>query len=190
MATVRAGNRSALLVVDVQVGVMASAWEASRVVANVALAVDRARAQGAPVVWVQHADDEQLQAGGAAWQWVPALRPRPDEVQIHKRHNSAFEDTPLEAELARLGVTQLVLAGAASNFCIRATAYAALERGYDLLLVQDAHSTEDIELSDGSRIEAAAVVRDLNGTLPWLSYPGRRNRVAPAAEIDFGAPAG
>ncbi len=187
MATIRPGQRSALLVVDVQVGVMARAWDARRVVDNVALAVNHARAQQVPVIWVQHADAEHLPAGSAAWQWVPELQPQAGELHIDKQHNSAFEDTPLDAELARLGITQLVLAGAATNFCIRATAYAALERGYDLLLVQDAHSTEDLALDDGSRIDAATVVRDLNTTLRWLSYPGRRNRVAPVAGLSFDA---
>lgn len=50
MATVREGDRGALLVVDAQVGVLDSAWEADRVVGNIALAVDRARAAGVPVV--------------------------------------------------------------------------------------------------------------------------------------------
>ena len=62
-----------LLVVDVQVGVMASAWDADRIVGNVAHAVERARARHVPVLWVQHADDDELPHGSPAWQWVPAL---------------------------------------------------------------------------------------------------------------------
>ena len=59
MATVRQGNAPVLLVVDVQVGVMRTAWEAPRVIRNVSRAVERARAEGVPVLWVQHADDER-----------------------------------------------------------------------------------------------------------------------------------
>ena len=59
MATVREGKQGVLLVVDVQVGVMAEAWDADRVVANVALAVERARAADVPVLWVQHAGDDR-----------------------------------------------------------------------------------------------------------------------------------
>ncbi len=125
MATVREGHKAALLVVDVQVGVMKEAWEAERVVGAVAHTVQAARAEGVPVVWVQHADDDDLPAGSAAWQWVPALQPAATEALIHKHFNSAFENTTLEATLAGLGVSHLVLAGASSNWCIRATAYAA-----------------------------------------------------------------
>ena len=139
MATVREGKQTALVVVDVQVGVVADAWEAPRVIQNVARAVERARAQ--------------------------------------------------EAELAQRQVAHIVLAGAATNWCIRATAYAALERGYDLTLVKDAHTTETMVMDDGMRVEAAQVVQDLNLAMTWLSYPGRRNATAAAASVDFSSAA-
>jgi nicotinamidase-related amidase len=189
MATIRPGQRSVLLVVDVQVGVMDEAWDAPRVIDRVAHAVGRARAQGAPVIWVQHAD-EQLVHGSPAWQWVPELVPAAGDLRVHKAHNSSFEQTSLDDELARLQATHLVLAGAASNWCIRATAYGALDRGYDLTLVEDAHTTGTLVLDDGSRVEAETVVRDLNVTMRWLSYPGRRNRVAKAEALDFADAAG
>ena len=50
MATIRNGNQSVLLVVDVQVAVMKDGWEARRVIANVAQAVERARARRAGAV--------------------------------------------------------------------------------------------------------------------------------------------
>jgi nicotinamidase-related amidase len=187
MATVREGNKPVLLVVDVQVGVVKEAWEASRVVRNVASTVERARSQGVPVIWVQHADDD-LPHGSADWQWVPELVPAEGELRIHKGFNSSFEQTALDLELAKLGATHITLAGAASNWCIRATAYGALERGYDLTLVKDAHTTKTMELDDGTKIEAANIVRELNIAMTWLSYPGRKNTTAPAAEIDFAGP--
>ena len=189
MATVRGGNKGALVVVDVQKGVMAGTWEAKRVVANVAHTVDRARADGVPVVWVQHSDDE-LPRGSDEWKWVPELVPAEGEPLIHKSFNSAFEQTELESELATLGATHLVLAGAASNWCIRATAYGALERGYDLTLVRDAHTTESMELDDGTKVEASSIIDDLNICITWVSYPGRTNGTARAEMVDFATPGG
>jgi nicotinamidase-related amidase len=188
MASIRAGQRTVLLVVDVQAGVVDGAWQAERVVGKVARAVERARAAGVPVIWVQH-QSEELPHGSAAWQWAEGLAPAAGELRIDKRHNSSFEGTALEADLARLGATHLVLAGAATNWCIRATAYAALERGYDLTLLEDAHTTASMELEGGRIIEAAAVVEDLNLAMRWLDYPGRRNAVASAESVDFGSPA-
>ena len=187
MSTVREGNKGVLMVVDVQVGVLREAWEAPRVIANVAHAVERARAQGVPVLWVQHAD-HNLAHGSADWQWVPELVPAPGEPLFHKQFNSSFEQTALEAELARLGATHIVLAGASSNWCIRATAYGALERGYDLTLVNDAHTTDTMKLDDGTSVQADGVVRELNIAMTWLRYPGRKNATATAEAVDFAGP--
>ena len=98
MATVREGRKGALVVVDVQVGVMESAWEADRVVGNIAHAVDRARVAGLPVIWVQHQDDE-LVPGTTPWQWVPELSPADGELLVAKEYNSSFERTSLDDEL-------------------------------------------------------------------------------------------
>ena len=112
---------------------------------------------------------------------------RPDETAVRKHFNSAFEETTLEPTLERLGVSHVVLAGAATNWCIRATAYAALERGYDVTLLEDAHTTRATELRGGRRIEAEGMVDDLNIAMQWLAYPGRRNATARAADMLFGS---
>ena len=189
MATIRPGNQPALVVVDVQVGVVAHAWDAERIVGNVARTVERARAAGVPVVWVQHADEE-LVAGSPEWQWAPELSPAAGEPLIHKHFNSSFEQTALEDQLAGLGATHIVLAGAATNWCIRATAYGALDRGYDVTLVKDAHTTGPLEFADGRRIEATDIIDELNVAMTWLSYPGRKNSAAPAEAVDFASPGG
>ena len=187
MALIRTGNSPALLIVDVQVGVMRGAWEAPRVIHNIAVAVDKARKAGVPVIWVQHADDE-LVHGSPDWQLPPELAPAVDETRIDKHYNSAFEETNLEETLAALGVARIVLAGAATNWCIRATAYGALERGYDLTLISDAHTTGTIDLENGATIDAADIIRELNIGMTWVSYPGRANGTASAAEVDFAVP--
>lgn len=186
MATVRSGHQPVLLIVDVQVGVMAQAWQAEQVIAKVQAVAERARSAAVPVVWVQH-EDAELPRDSAVWQWVPGLGPHGGEPLIHKAHNSAFEQTPLEQTLAQLGATHLFLAGASTNWCIRATAYAALERGYDLTLVQNAHTTQSIPLEGGQEIAAADIVRELNVVMQWLSYPGRRNCAVKAEALDFSA---
>ncbi len=189
MAVVREGNKGVLLVVDVQVGVMNDCWDAARITNNVSLVVECARGQGVPVIWVRHAD-ENLACGSPAWQWVPELSPAQGEAVIDKRFNSAFEQTALEGDLARIGATHIVLAGAATNWCIRATAYGALERGYDLTLVKDAHTTGTIALEDGTRIDAANIVEELNIAMTWVTYPGRTIGTATSNKVEFAIPDG
>jgi nicotinamidase-related amidase len=186
MAIIREGKKAVLLIVDVQVGVMRTAWDAPRIIKNIVSAVEKARSQEIPVIWVQHSDNE-LVYGSPDWQLVPELSPTEGQIRIYKQFNSSFEQTSLEETLARLGATHIVLAGAATNWCIRATAYGALDRGYDLTLINDAHTTGTIELEDGTKIEAANIILELNIAMKWLSYPGRTNGTASAEEIHFAA---
>lgn len=184
MATVRTGNRCILLVVDFQVDVVKDAWDVPRIAGNIAHAVARARARRVPVLWVQH-EAEDMPRDSAGWQLVPELVPGAGEPRLFKKHSSSFEQTPLEQELAVRGATHIVLAGAQTNWCIRAAAYAALERGYDLTLVEDAHTTADIDRGDGTAVAAAGIVEDLNLAMKWLDYPGRKSQAVAAGELVF-----
>lgn len=140
--------------------------------------------QGIPVIWVQHSDDE-MEAGSPDWPIVPELVPAAGEARIYKHFNSSFENTASEETLAQLGATHISLASAATNWCIRATSYAALDRGYDLTLIKDAHTTGSIEFEDGDTIEAEDIILELNVAMRWLTYPCHTNRTVSSSEIDF-----
>ena len=142
MTTLAGRPRSALVVIDVQHGVVDAAYGRDPVVATIARLVDRARAEQVAVVWVQHHDDE-LVPGTRAWQIVDELAPADAEPVVEKRYGDAFEDTDLEAVLAERRVGRLVVAGAQTDACIRSTLHGAFTRGYDAVLVTDAHTTED-----------------------------------------------
>lgn len=142
MTTLDNRPNAALLVVDVQQGVVDGHHRRDQVVANIADLVGRAREQGVPVVWVQHSDDN-IDRGSDAWQIVPELKPDKSEPLVHKNYGDSFEATDLESVLAGLGVGRLVVAGAQTDACIRSTLHGAFVRGYDTLLVSDAHTTED-----------------------------------------------
>ncbi|MCW3844292.1 isochorismatase family protein [Micromonospora yasonensis] len=77
MTTLVDRPHTALLVIDVQNGVVNHAYDRDRVVANVATLVDRARAAGVAVVWVQDHSGE-LVRGSEPWQYVPELVRRDD----------------------------------------------------------------------------------------------------------------
>src|SRR6201991_1034975 len=133
----------ALLVVDVQVGVVARSHAAEAVVANIARVVEKARDAGVPVIWVRHAN-ASLKPGSDAWQIVPELVPAAGEPIVEKTYPDAFEETALEETLARLKVGRLIVVGLQTDECIRSTLHGALVRGYDTTLVGDAHTTEDL----------------------------------------------
>jgi len=142
MTTLKDRERTALLVIDVQNGVVGGAHDRDRVIANINSLVAKARSEDVPVIWVQHSDD-QLVKGSDEWQYVAEIDRHESEPVVHKSYGDSFEDTTLESVLAGLGVGRLVVAGAQTDACIRATLHGAFVRGYDTTLVSDAHTTED-----------------------------------------------
>ena len=93
MTTLSERPNTALLVVDVQNGVVGGAHDRDTVVANVGTLVGKAREADVPVVWVQHNDDENLLRGSDQWRIVPELEPDDAEPLVEKRYGDAFEDT-------------------------------------------------------------------------------------------------
>jgi nicotinamidase-related amidase len=183
MTTLPDRPNSALLVIDVQNNVVAGAHERDAVVANVASLVDRARAQQVPVIWVQHADD-QLQEGTEGWEYVPELEQAEGEPVVHKHYGDSFEDTILESELAERGVGRVVVTGAQTDACIRATLHGAFVRGYDTVLVSDAHTTED--LSEYGLPSPDKVIAHTNMYWSEQAGPGRKASVVDAEQVDLG----
>ena len=134
---------TALLVIDVQKGVVEPSPNREELIANINTLLDRARAQGVPVVWVQHSG-RGLEQGSPAWEYVDELARLDSEPLVHKEYGDSFADTDLEEQLEKLGVGRLVVTGAQTDMCIRSTLHGALTRGYDATLVSDAHGTEDM----------------------------------------------
>jgi nicotinamidase-related amidase len=173
---------TALLVVDVQNGNTTGSVNRDTVVANVAGLVEKARQEDVPVVWVQHADDNLLH-GSDEWRIGPELSPDESEPLVEKSYGDSFESTTLETVLSDLGVGRLVVVGAQTDACIRATLHGALVRGYDATLVSDAHTTED--LSAWGAPPPEQVIAHTN--LYWNdeTAPGRTAGTVETKDVDF-----
>jgi nicotinamidase-related amidase len=178
---------TALMVIDMQCGVVADAYEVDAVVANIKTLVDRARSVSVPVVWVQHTSDE-LPQGSEAWQYVDELQRRDDEPLVHKCYGDSFEETDLESILAQNGVGKLVVTGAQTDACIRSTLHGALARGYDAVLVEDAHTTEDLR-QWGAPIGPKESIEHTNMYWSFSNAPGRQGSTMPTGDVEFAAPA-
>ena len=185
MTTLENRPHTALLVIDVQNGVLATAHERDAVVANVGSLVERARQEQVPVVWVQHWDDG-LARESHEWQIVPELAPQDAEPLVEKHYGDAFEDTDLEPVLSGLGVGRLVVAGAQTDACIRSTLHGALVRGYDATLVSDAHTTED--QSEWGAPPPAQVIAHTNLYWTYQTAPGRTAGTVSTEDVEFTTP--
>jgi nicotinamidase-related amidase len=177
-------SKTALLVVDVQNGVFKRACERDKVVANIGTLVEKARREHIPVVWVQHADD-QLVRESEEWQIAGELSPAPLEPLVEKNYGDSFEDTNLENVLLRLAVGKLVVVGAQTDACIRATLHGAFVRGYDVTLVTDAHSTED--QTRWGVPPPDQVIAHTNLYWRYQTAPGRTAMTIPTKDVAFGA---
>lgn len=182
MTTLHDRPNAALLIIDVQNGVVADAHDRDRVIANINTLVDKARAEQVPVVWVQHSDDE-LKRDSENWQYVPELVRRDTEPVVHKHYGDSFEATELEALLAERGVGRLVVTGAQTDACIRSTIHGAFTRGYDVTLVADAHTTEDLTAYGAPPPDQ--VIAHTNLYWQEQEAPGRTGGTADAAEVAF-----
>jgi nicotinamidase-related amidase len=184
MSTLENRPNTALVVVDLQNGVVEGTHERDAVVANVGRLVEQARAARVPVVWVQHDDAENLPRGSDGWGIVAEMDPAEAEPRVEKRYPDAFEDSSLEAVLSDLGVGRVVVAGAQTDECIRGTLHGAVARGYDATLVSDAHTTED--LTPWGAPPPDAVIAHTN--LYWSNHqaPGRTAGTVETKDVDFG----
>ena len=75
-----------------------------------------------------------------------------------------------------------MISGAQTNACVRATTYRAAGEGYDVTLVQDAHTTEDLEWGEYD-LKAKSMIDDLNLTLQFVDWPDQKVTSAPTSDI-------
>jgi len=174
---------TALVIIDVQNGVVTGAHHRDEVVANIGSLVERARAEGVAIVWVADIGEDR-KVGSEAWAYVPELVRAASEPLINKEYGDSFEDTNLEDVLARAGIGRLVVTGAQTDACIRSTIHGAFTRGYDVTLVGDAHTTED--LTEWGVPPPETVIAFTNIYWEFQKAPGRTAAVVETADVTFG----
>jgi len=183
MTTLENRPNAALLVIDVQNGVVSGNHERDAVVANIEQIVERARQDQIPVVWVQDSGESRA-VGSDSWKIVPELTPIDTEPHVDKRYGDSFEGTTLESILSGLRVGRLFVVGAQTDACIRSTLHGAFVRGYDTTLVSDAHTTED-QTAWGAP-PPDQVIAHTNLCWSHQAAPGRTAQVVKTQDLDFG----
>ena len=175
-------KKQAIVVIDMQRGLVIGAYRQDELVATVNGLIERGRAAGLPVVFVQHnhATFEPMMRGNRGWEIFHELDRQPDDPVLQKEACDAFYGTELDATLQHHGVEEILITGLQTEYCVDTACRAALSHGYDVVLVADGHSTGDAGLP------AAEVVRHHNTLLANFVHPSAKIRVLPASEVPFG----
>ncbi len=169
-------GKTALLVIDVQQGLFKQAnpiYKAGELLQNINALIERARAVSAPVIFIQHSNEEGMIMGSADWQIHPSLKPLPGDTIIHKRHSNTFEETDLAKVLQQDDISDLVISGLVTHGCVKATCQGALSEGYRVTLASDAHSNYSKQAAD--------LIAGLNQKMA-----AKKVIVKPTAEVAFG----
>jgi nicotinamidase-related amidase len=182
MSTLENRPNTALLVVDVQQGVVERGHQRDDVVGNIGSLVEKARREDVPVIWVQHSD-EGLTKGSDEWRIVAELSPMDSEPLIEKHYGDSFEDTNLESVLSDLEIGRLIVVGAQTDACIRSTLHGAFTRGYDAMLVSDAHTTDD--QSEWGAPTPDKVIAHTNLYWTYQDAPGRTAGTVETKDVKF-----
>lgn len=177
---------AAVLVIDIQQGLCegeGAAFDFAAVIQRINEVTAKARAAGAPVIFVQHESNVGYLAFETdAWQLAQGLHAEPGDLRLRKRTPDAFHQTELEVLLVRHGVFSLVICGMHTEYCIDTTTRRALALGYPVLLVSDGHTS-----AGNAHLSPAQVIAHHNATLGNILSFGPRVRPVPAAEVRFGA---
>ena len=176
------GKYTALLIIDVQVGLMASAYKENEILDHINTLIAKARAAGTPVIYVQHDEsgEQGLVVGTPAWQIHPAIAPQEGDLIVHKRVSDSFFETSLQQELEARGIKHIVVVGGQTDYCVDTTVRRATTVGYNVTLVGDAHTTED-----NGVLTAEQIIAHHNRTLDYFGTVEHIIRVKPTTEVAF-----
>jgi nicotinamidase-related amidase len=181
--------KTALLVIDVQCGILAipdtacgreTAESLDKTIMRIAGLIERARTASVPVIYIQHdgGPGDRLEPETSGWPIRSEIAPNPDERVIHKRACDAFFETTLNAELGAANITQLVVCGCMTPYCIDTTVRRAVGLGYDVVLAADGHATEDTKT-----LRAEQIVAHHNAILDGFDAGEHKVRVCPSSDI-------
>jgi nicotinamidase-related amidase len=137
---------TALLIIDMQSGNFQESYpihEGDKLLKRVKSLIAKARSAQTLIVYVQNnggkGDPDEFRTPG--WEIHPLIEPEPSEIIVQKESPDAFHDTDLQRELKSKKIRKLIVAGLQTEYCVDTTCRRAHSLGYEVVLVQDAHST-------------------------------------------------
>lgn len=177
-------SRNALLIIDVQVGLveLMPAEIRGSVLPRIETLLSRARSSRTPVIYIQHdgTKGHPLEPHTKRWELHPSIKPLGPEPVVRKRESDSFFETTLQQELGKRRITRLIIAGGMTEYCIDTTCRRATSLGYDVTLASDAHLTRD-----NGVLTAANIIAHHNLVLDNFGAGDHVIRAKPTDQIVF-----
>jgi nicotinamidase-related amidase len=175
----------ALLIIDVQVGLFEpepSPYKSDEIISNINKLTDKARASNAPIIWIQHEtpNNEILSFQSSGWQLPNNLNQDQSDFYVRKTTPDSFLKTDLLQILTSHAVTELVVCGYATEFCVDTTIRSAAAKGFNITLVSDTHTTHD-----KPHAPAVFIIQHHNATLPNITSFGVTIRTEQSELVEF-----
>ncbi|WP_019910839.1 cysteine hydrolase family protein [Paenibacillus sp. HW567] len=174
-----ANDSTALVIIDVQEAMFSypdmKLHDEEGVMDRIVSLLHKARSAGTPVVYIQHTEDQEYTKGTPTWQISSRITPREEDLIVEKPTWDAFHRTPLHEELQERGISNLVICGMQSEFCLDTTTRRAFSMGYSSILVEDAHST-----FNNANFSGGEIVKHHNSVLG-----GRFAKLRKAHDVEF-----
>lgn len=136
----------ALLIIDMQIGSFtpySARHNTMSVIENINLIAERFRKKGDQIIFIQHDGTKEncFVPNTAEWQLLPELTQFSTDKFVNKTVNDSFYETNLEKILSENNITDLVITGCATDFCVDSTVKSALTKDYKVTVIADAHTT-------------------------------------------------
>ena len=136
----------ALLIIDMQMGSFkpeTPRFDAEGVVQRINLMSNYFRQNGDKVIFIQHdgTKDNSFLPGTSDWKILATVIQYPNDIVVSKTVNDSFYHSDLDAILKKHCISELFIAGCATDFCVDATVHSALSKDYNIIVVKDCHTT-------------------------------------------------
>jgi nicotinamidase-related amidase len=173
----------ALLIVDMQEALIPVVWRGEELVDRIARLAMVARERDVPVVAIQQTGPPgtPFAPENPGWHLSSGLRIHDDDLRIRKTATDSFFATDLAALLTARSVDTVLLTGVSTEYCVDATARAALSHGFSVDLIADGHAPA----AEGDRnagLSPEQIIAHHNAILAQAIHPGGQLRVISASE--------
>lgn len=174
-------EKVALLVMDVQFGPLWGTYKKEETLRVIEKLIAKAEKEKIPIIYTQHEElpGGFLERGSPFWQFEQGISPQSEDTIIYKQATDAFYHTPLKDELRKREITNLVVVGARTEYCVDTTCRAAIALGFHVTLVKDGHTTVD------GVIPADTIIKHHNHHLNTVATPSTKISVIPSDQIVF-----